>query len=67
MKEIEKIGKTLKFLEEKLDVNFQLKILDNDSELNNTIENRIDDIKSCYSAIHNTDKLICFHYNKKNF
>ena len=67
MKEIEKISKILSFLEKKLDVKFQLKILDNNSELNDGNGYRMDDVRACQSKIHNTDKLICPHFNKKNF
>ena len=65
MTEFEEISNILKFLEEKLEVNFQLKILDNDKEMDAQI--RIPKTIGCKSLIHNTDVLLEQYFYKRTF
>jgi hypothetical protein len=67
MSEIKKIGEILNFLEKKYDVNFQLKLLDENLKVTKIEEDTRVDYRGCYSVVHNTNKLACFYYNKKNF
>ena len=73
MVSIQKIVEVLSFLEEKNNVKFQYKLLDSSIENITEIikredeEENIEELKGCYSQLHNTDYLGCMYYYKKNY
>jgi hypothetical protein len=67
MSRINEIKEVLTFLEKKFEVEFQLKILDEQNKVKYDEKIVTTVYKGCNSKIHNTDYLFCKDYYKKTF